>query len=136
MRIRRNDSVFSVPRLGGVDGAVLSHDAFLLRYFGDYEDTRLLIVNFGVDLTLTPAPEPLLAPPKGTQWDILWSSEDPRYGGGGTPPLSTDQNWRILGHAAIVLIPKKEEMIMTMYNLIRHYGFYSARVLTMLFRSS
>jgi maltooligosyltrehalose trehalohydrolase len=107
LRIRRNDNVFSVPRLGGIDGAVLSQDAFLLRYFGDDEDVRLLIVNFGVDLPLAPAPEPLLAPPQGTQWDILWSSEDPRYGGGGTPPLSTDQYWRVLGHAAIVLIPNK-----------------------------
>lgn len=109
LRTRRNDSVFNTPRLGGIDGAVLSHDAFLLRYFGDYEDARLLIVNFGVDLHLTPIPEPLLASPKGTQWEILWSSEDPRYGGGGTPPLSTDQYWRALGHAAIVLIPKKKD---------------------------
>ena len=28
LRIRRNDSVFSVPRLGGIDGTVLSQDAF------------------------------------------------------------------------------------------------------------
>lgn len=110
LRIRRNDSVFSVPRLGGVDGSILNQDAFALRYFGDHEeDTRLLIINFGVDLPLTPNPEPLFAAPKNTQWEILWSSEDPRYGGGGTPPLSTDQNWRILGHAAMVLIPKREE---------------------------
>lgn len=111
LRIRHNDSVFSVPRLGGIDGAVLSHDAFALRYFGDYEDTRLLIVNFGVDLNLSPAPEPLLAPPKGTTWEILWSSEDPRYGGGGTPPLTPDQHWLVLGHATVVLIPKKEGSI-------------------------
>ncbi len=108
LRLRRNDHVFNVPRLGGIDGSVLNQDAFILRYFGDYEDARLLIVNFGLDLDLSPAPDPLLAPPKGTQWEILWSSEDPRYGGGGTPPLSTDQHWRILGHAALVLIPKKE----------------------------
>lgn len=108
LRLRRNDSVFSFPRLGGIDGAVLSNDAFALRYFGDYEDARLLIVNFGIDLSLSPLPEPLLAPPRGMKWEILWSSEDPRYGGGGTPPLLTNQNWSVLGHAAIVLIPKKE----------------------------
>lgn len=112
LRIRRNDSVFSLPRLGGVDGAVLSQDAFVLRYFGDYEgDARLLIINFGVDLPLRPAPEPLLAPPKGTQWEILWSSEDYRYGGGGTPPLSTDEYWRVIGHAAVVLIPERREKV-------------------------
>ena len=26
-------------------------------------------------------PEPLLAPPEGLQWEVLWSSEDPDYGG-------------------------------------------------------
>lgn len=109
LHIRRNDSVFSVPRLGGIDGAVLNHDAFILRYFGDNaDDQRLLMVNFGVDFPLSPAPEPLLAPPRGTQWKMLWSSEAPRYGGGGTPPVSTNQNWRVLGHAVVALIPKRE----------------------------
>ncbi len=108
LRLRRNDSVFSIPRLGGIDGAVLNQNAFILRYFGDYEDTRVLLINFGVDFPLSPIPEPLLAPPKGMQWEILWSSEDPRYGGGGIPPITTNQDWRLLGHAATVLIPKKE----------------------------
>jgi maltooligosyltrehalose trehalohydrolase len=113
LRIRRNDSVFSILSLRAVDGAVLSQDAFLIRYFGeDVEDTRLLLVNFGVDFPLTPAPEPLLAAPHGTQWEILWSSEDSRYGGGGTPPMSTNNQWRVLGHATMVLIPKKKETVM------------------------
>jgi len=42
-------------------------------------DDRLLIVNLGRDLNLTPAPEPLLAPPE-TEVDRDWTSEDPRYG--------------------------------------------------------
>ncbi|WP_068470193.1 malto-oligosyltrehalose trehalohydrolase [Candidatus Protochlamydia phocaeensis] len=109
LRIRRHDPVFNTPRLGGVDGAVLSPDAFVLRYFGDYEDVRLVIVNFGVDFILSPSPEPLLASPEGTDWELLWSSENSRYGGGGTPPVSTDNHWRILGHATLVLIPKKAE---------------------------
>lgn len=111
LRIRRNDAVLSVPRLGGVDGAVLSNDAFILRYFGDHEeDQRLLMINFGVDFPLSPSPEPLLAPPKGTEWEILWSSEDPRYGGGGTPPLLTNQKWQVFGHSTIILIPKSFEI--------------------------
>jgi maltooligosyltrehalose trehalohydrolase len=78
----------------------------VLRFFGpDFHD-RLLFVNFGRDLRLDPAPEPLLAPPEGTLWNILFSTEDPRYGGGGTPPLETDDNWRIPGHAAVVLAPE------------------------------
>ena len=88
---------------GGVDGAVLGPEAFVLRFFGDDGDDRLLLVNLGRDLHLDPAPEPLLAPPEGRRWDVLWSSEDPRYGGGGTPPLDTEDNWRIPGEAAVVL---------------------------------
>jgi maltooligosyltrehalose trehalohydrolase len=75
-------------------------------------DDRLLVVNLGVDLVLNPAPEPLLAPPAGKEWAILWSSEDPRYGGVGTPPLETTENWLIPGHAAIVLTPThRAEMV-------------------------
>lgn len=110
LRLRRNDSVFSNPRKGMIDGAVLSQDAFVLRFFGEpEEDTRLLIVNFGTDLLLSPAPEPLLAPPEGTTWTTLWSSEDPRYGGGGTPAFAVGESWNALGHAAIVLIPQEKE---------------------------
>ena len=109
IKLRRNDLIFSNPRLGGIDGAVLNPDAFVLRYFGDELDVRILIINFGVDFTLSPVPEPLLSPPEGTEWELLWTSEHPRYGGGGTPPLSTDDNWRVIGHSAIVLIPKKLE---------------------------
>lgn len=39
------------------------------------------------------------------QWKLLWSSEDPSYGGVGTPPLETDQNWRIPPECVVVLEP-------------------------------
>ena len=71
----------------------------------DDGDDRLLLVNLGRDLHLDPAPEPLLAPPEGRRWSVLWSSEDPRYGGGGTVPPETEDNWRIPGEAAVVLVP-------------------------------
>lgn len=109
IKLRRNDSVFNDPQPQGIDGAVLSSDAFLLRFFGKNEETRLLIINFGIDLHLSPIPEPLLAAPIDTRWDMLWSSEHPRYGGGGILPLSTDEYWKMPGHTAIVLIPKKME---------------------------
>ena len=78
-------------------------EAFVLRYFGGDGDDRLLMVNLGIDLHLDPAPEPLLAPPEGRRWELIWSSEDARYGGCGTYPPDTDENWRIPGHAAIVM---------------------------------
>jgi len=110
LKLRRNDPIFNFPRLGGIDGAVLNPDTFILHYFGDErDDARLLIINFGVDFNLSPCPEPLLSPPEGTSWSLLWSSEDCRYGGGGTPPLLTNQNWYVLGHSAVVLIPERME---------------------------
>jgi maltooligosyltrehalose trehalohydrolase len=91
-----------------VDGAVLSDEAFVLRFFGeDTRDDRLLIVNMGIDLILNPAPEPLLAPPIDHQWELMWSSEDPRYGGTGTASIETKEGWMIPGHAAVVLRPGK-----------------------------
>jgi maltooligosyltrehalose trehalohydrolase len=39
------------------------------------------------------------------RWQIRWSSEDPRYGGGGTSAVDTEDNWKIPGHAAVVLVP-------------------------------
>ena len=66
----------------------------------------LVLVNLGRDLHLDPAPEPLLAPPGGKRWAVRWSSEDPRYGGGGTAPPDTETNWRLPGEAALVLLPE------------------------------
>ncbi len=104
LRLRHDDPVFGNPRPGGVDGAVLGDNAFVLRFFGEHAD-RLLVVNLGRDLELTRAPEPLLAPPEHAQWDVLWSSEHPAYGGCGAPPLSPDQPWRLIGESATVLEP-------------------------------
>jgi maltooligosyltrehalose trehalohydrolase len=105
LRLRRTDALFRSQRPGGMDGAVLGPEAFVLRFFGAHNDDRLLVVNLGSDLHLDPAPEPLLAPPEGMDWTILWSSEDPRYGGDGVIPLEDEDNWHLPGHAATVLRP-------------------------------
>jgi maltooligosyltrehalose trehalohydrolase len=104
IQLRRMDPVLRAPQRGTYDGAVLGAEAFALRFFGDADGDRLLIVNLGRDLHLDPAPEPLLAPPEDRHWQIHWSSEDPRYGGQGTPPLDTEENWRLPGHAAVLLV--------------------------------
>ncbi len=108
LKLRREDDIFCQQRAGAVDGAVLSETAFVLRFFGERGNDRLLLVNFGRDLHLISAPEPLLAPPADMGWRVIWSSEDPRYGGAGTPPVETDDGWRILGEAAVVLAPGKD----------------------------
>ena len=106
IRLRKSDPTFrrqsATVRL---DGAVLSDKALLMRFLGDEQDDRLLLVNFGMDLHLSPAPEPLLAPPLGTNWELLWSSEDPIYGGNGLYCPDTNDGWRLPGHAAVVLKP-------------------------------
>ncbi len=101
--LRRTDAVFSNPQYRGVDGAVLAADAFVLRYFSASHGHRLLVVNLGTDLHFSPSPEPLLAPLAGESWHVIWSSEDPKYGGLGTFPPDTSDNWRIPGNAAVAL---------------------------------
>ncbi len=105
IKLRKQDPVFSKPRAGGVDGAVLGPEAFVLRFFGQNADDRLLLVNLGLDLNLNPAPEPLLAPMQGRGWKITWSSESPDYGGHGIPPLKEPGCWTLPGHCALVLEP-------------------------------
>ena len=102
LRLRRADAV--IARARRVDGAVIAPEAFVLRYFGEAED-RLLVVNLGGDLDLIPAPEPLLAPPRGAQWSAIWSSESVRYGATGTPAPSATAKWRIPGGAAVLFGP-------------------------------
>jgi maltooligosyltrehalose trehalohydrolase len=63
----------------------------------------LLLVNLGREVALSPAPEPLLAPPEGRAWDVLWSSESPRYGGSGTAVVDGDGDFRLPAEAAVVL---------------------------------
>jgi maltooligosyltrehalose trehalohydrolase len=105
LKLRREDPVFSGKRRRGLDGAVLGTEAFVLRFFGENAEDRLLLVNLGLDLRLSPAPEPLLASPEDCDWQILWSSEAPVYGGCGTGSLRLDEHWTLAGHAALVLKP-------------------------------
>jgi maltooligosyltrehalose trehalohydrolase len=105
LRLRREDPVIVARRPGGVDGAVLGPGAFVLRFFGEEED-RLLLVNLEIELHLDPAPEPLLAPLEGCTWEVMWSSENLRYGGSGMPAIYSEENWRLPGRAAILLRPQ------------------------------
>jgi maltooligosyltrehalose trehalohydrolase len=106
IRLRKQDEVFKSMKSIQIDGAVLGTDAFLIRYFGGELGDRLLIVNFGPDLTYNPAPEPLIVAGEGLHWEIIWSSESVNYGGVGTPPINAPY-WKIPGHSALVLKPKK-----------------------------
>ncbi len=106
LRLRRSDPVLRSQRFRGLDGAVLSDAAFVIRFFGDSHDDRLLVVNFGSRLHAAPIAEPLVAPPRGRAWKTVFSTESPKYGGWGTPPLETiDDGWWIPAECAVLLIP-------------------------------
>jgi maltooligosyltrehalose trehalohydrolase len=103
LKLRREETVLRAR----IDGAVLSESAFLLRFFAEDGDDRLLVINLGLDWTPDPAPEPLLAPPQDRVWALQWSSEDPAYGGAGTAPFEIAANWRFPGRAAVLLRPEE-----------------------------
>ena len=64
LELRRSDPVLG-HRPCRIDGAALTDEAWMLRFFSPNGADRLLIVNLGRDLLLGPAPEPLLAPVEG-----------------------------------------------------------------------
>jgi maltooligosyltrehalose trehalohydrolase len=102
--LRRTDRVLREAGNGRLDTATLSDQAFLVRFYGPAGEDRLLVVNFGKDLSPGIFPEPLLAPPDDRAWRLAWSSEDPSYGGGGIrAPESEDGEWHFAGHAAVFL---------------------------------
>jgi len=105
LALRRSDPVFRTQKTRAIDGAVLGPEAFLLRFFGDEGDDRLLFINYGRDLNYASIAEPLLSPPADRSWQILWSSEAVAYGGSGIAPFETGDGLHIPGHAALVLSP-------------------------------
>lgn len=108
--LRRNDACFRIAaNRRSLDGAVISPEAFVVRYFGSQHDDRLLLVNLGSDLHLRSAPEPLLAPPEESRWEMMWSSEDPKYGGLGTYPPETGAEWILPAFSALVMAARRKD---------------------------
>ena len=106
LRLRRQTAAFREQRQGAVDGAVLSTQAFVLRFTpADPAEPRLLLVNLGADLTRPSFAEPLLAPLESRAWDVQWSSLAPEYGGGGMGPVFRGGRWCVPAESATVLAP-------------------------------
>ena len=100
LRLRREDPVIAQQARDRLDGAVIGPAAFVLRYAGKQGDDRLLLINLGADCDYRPAPEPLLAPPDGRTWHLLWSSDALEYGGPGVIEPLTETGWVIPGESA------------------------------------
>ncbi|MGH9197692.1 MAG: hypothetical protein ACRD1T_18360, partial [Acidimicrobiia bacterium] len=73
-----------------------------------------LLINLGDALTCSPAPEPLLAPPEGRDWELLLSTNDTRYDGAGAEhplaprPVTQEERgpvgmWHLSAHTAVIL---------------------------------
>jgi len=107
LTLRRTDIVFAAQK-SRLDGAVLANKCFVLRFFGEGGDDRLLIVNYGRDFKPPCLAEPLIAPPSERKWQLVWCSEDQRYGGSGVVPFETEQGLYILGDSACVLAAWKD----------------------------
>jgi maltooligosyltrehalose trehalohydrolase len=106
LQLRACDPVISQQDVTKIDGATLSEHAFVLRWFDDEHGDRLLVVNLDRELPLAAPSEPLLAPTYGATWQLLWSSEDPRYGGYGVAMPVGDAGlgeWRLPAQSAVLL---------------------------------
>jgi maltooligosyltrehalose trehalohydrolase len=80
--------------------------ALILRYFADDpRDERLVAANLGRDLPLRSIPDPLAAPPEGLEWSLMWSTEDPRYGGEGQRAIDTRERWTLTADTVLVFAP-------------------------------
>ena len=110
LALRSRNAAFSQAGASAVDGAVLAHEAFALRYFTQQAaDERLLLINLGPGLLRSSFAEPLLAPPPGHEWRTEWGSEAPEYEGAGAPDVSSPDGWFVTAHCAVVLRPERND---------------------------
>ena len=99
----RDDPVFASQRSDRLHGAVLGGRGVSSCDIWAKPATIGCCWSISAAICISsPAAEPLLALRAGPDWQLLWSSEDPRYGGCGTPPLK-ETEWYLPGHATLVL---------------------------------
>ncbi|MEY2439675.1 MAG: maltooligosyltrehalose trehalohydrolase [Verrucomicrobiota bacterium] len=109
IKLRQENPWFCGQEPCRMDGAVLGPASFVLRYFAPDKNDCLIVINLARRQKLGPAPEPLLAPPLGFEWETLWTSESPRYGGPGAVPVATQDEWILPAETAVALrlIPER-----------------------------
>jgi maltooligosyltrehalose trehalohydrolase len=111
LALRRDDGTLSARGAQvRIDGAILAEHAWLLRWFDNSGEDRLLVVNLGSELSRRSWAEPLLAPPEGRAWKLRWSSDSPSYGGLGIIMPSTGEGWLISAESACLLAAIAQKM--------------------------
>jgi maltooligosyltrehalose trehalohydrolase len=108
LKLRREVPAFRQESSEAMHGSVIAEKALVLRFLCP-EGDALLLTNLGPDLDLSPVPEPLLAPPSGVDFRLRWSSESPRYGGGGTWAPHRDGSWRLPAQSTLVFVASETE---------------------------
>ena len=103
LALRRETPAFRDQQWPTVAGAALGEHVALLRA-SHAEGDRLVLFNLGADESMATLSEPLLAPPEGQTWRVVWSSQDVRYGGDGIAPLD-EASWIVPAHCLCVLAP-------------------------------
>ncbi len=109
LKIRREDPIIAAQDRFNLDGAVLDTYSFLIRFFGKDGNDRLLLINLGRDLDYSPLAEPLIAPSKKGFWELIWSSDDPCYGGPGVLNPFQEKGMKLPAQSAILLKSVSEE---------------------------
>jgi maltooligosyltrehalose trehalohydrolase len=100
LALRHGDPVLSMLGAPGVvvDASAPASDIVLLRYaHGD--DARLLLINLGplIDCAMN---DPLFAPAAGHRWELVFCSEQSKYGGHGVHAPADEGRWRLQAHCA------------------------------------
>ncbi len=107
LKLRTSDPVISRQQADSIDGATLSEHCLALRWFDSDHGDRLLIVNLSDELPAGSIAEPLLAPPRGSGWQVRWNSEAPEYGGlGAFEPVAEHGRgaWHVQAQCAVLLV--------------------------------
>lgn len=106
LAMRRDDGTLG-QAARSVHGATRGPHVLLLRFCGTTPAAdRLLVINLSHDVNLAPLPQPLVAPPDGHEWQMLFCSEALEFGGSGAARCEPPTHVVATGHAATVFAPR------------------------------
>ncbi|OHB58718.1 MAG: hypothetical protein A2Y12_20170 [Planctomycetes bacterium GWF2_42_9] len=106
INLKKTDEIFLLQGQCDIDDAVLNDNAFIVRFLKK-DKGRLMIVNFGKAIFCSPASQPLFAAYKNYQWEIMFSTDKPEYGGDGFPEIESVDGWYIPAECTMVFELKK-----------------------------
>ncbi|HEY3699843.1 MAG TPA: DUF3459 domain-containing protein, partial [Spongiibacteraceae bacterium] len=102
LRLRRELANIAAQSRRDIEVSILNSRALVLRWPGPAA-ALLLIVNLGVEQHEIDASAPLFACAPNSNWTLLWSSEQPKYGGSGAVSPYSATGWQLPGICACLL---------------------------------